>query len=145
MHSNCPGPFGSSKFLVRRDDGPTPPLGGGKGAAGKSELVDVPIPASAAVHTSPRYYALSTNITAAAATMGSYSARNNLVLSTSTDLILWHVCETVLSDDTGLSPADSIAYTGFEYPDFIFHGKDIVAAVRTYVPLFCCGVGFYVW
>ena len=89
------GPFGSSKFLIRRD--PTP----------------APAPASSS--SSPSYYALSTNITLATAALGRYNARNNLVLSISLDLVTWRVCSTVASDDTGLTPLDSIAYTGFEY------------------------------
>ena len=40
----------------------------------------------------------------------------------------------LLSDDTGLSAADSIRYTGFHYVDWQFDGpggRDIVMAVRT--------------
>lgn len=57
--------------------------------------------------------------------------RNNLVLGVSEDLLSWRVCETLLADDTGLSAVDSARYTGFEYPDFVFSGNDIVATIRT--------------
>ena len=33
---------------------------------------------------------------------------------TSSDLIEWRVCRTLLTDDTGFTPADSATYTGFE-------------------------------
>ena len=96
------GPFGSSKFVVRR----------------------------AAPAAGSEYYALSTNITAEAVAVGATGARNNLVLSTSRDLRSWRVCRTLLADDTGFSVADSARYTGFEYPDWKFDGADIVAGVR---------------
>jgi len=96
------GPFTGSKFLIRRDqDG--------------------------------RYYSLSTTVTEVALKLDPpvVDARNTLVLATSMDLLTWHVCRTVLQDDTGLSPADSAQLTGFEYPDWRFDGADILAAVRT--------------
>lgn len=110
------GPFGSSKFLVRRDTSPSPPS------------LPASVPAAAAA---PLYFGLSTNITSATANYSNYNARNNLVLSISHDLEAWHVCATIASDDTGLAPLDSIAYTGFEYPDFIYDGNDILAVIRT--------------
>eukprot|EP00041_Stephanoeca_diplocostata_P008431 m.125257 g.125257 ORF g.125257 m.125257 type:complete len:198 (-) comp17318_c0_seq3:476-1069(-) len=97
------GPFGTSKFMIRKD------------------------PMSA------RYYSLSTNVTNKAAAVHNYGARNNLVLAVSEDLLTWRVCQqkALLTDDTGLSDLDSARYTGFEYPDFAFSGGDIVATIRT--------------
>ncbi len=98
------GPFGTSKFVVRRD------------------------PRS----TSPRYFAVSTNVTTQAVALGAIGARNNLVLSTSADLLHWTVCKTLLRDDTGFTPADSAKYTGFEYPDWQFDGpSDMMVGIRT--------------
>ena len=99
------GPFSTSKFVVRKD------------------------PTSA--HGSPRYYAVSTNATREAIALGQPGARNNLVFSTSTDLLSWRVCSTLLRDDTGFTPTDSIKYTGFEYPDWVFDGDDIMVGIRT--------------
>ena len=103
------GPFSNSKFAVRRD------------------------PAS----PTPVYYALSTNVTDTNIALArrnvswAIGARNNLVWSRSLDLVSWEVCTTVLADDTGLAPAASAEYTGFQYPDWRFDGKDVVALVRT--------------
>ncbi len=57
-------------------------------------------------------------------------ARNNLVWSRSFDLVSWKVCSTVMADDTGLAPAASAEYTGFQYPDWRFDGRDVVALIR---------------
>jgi hypothetical protein len=78
-----------------------------------------------------RYFAVSTNITDEALALGAIGARNNLVLSSSSDLINWRICKTLLRDDTGFQPADSAHYTGFEYPDWEFDGEDLVVGVRT--------------
>ena len=103
------GPFGTSKFVVRRD----PESDRSTGA-------------------SPRYFAVSTNVTAQAVALGAIGARNNLVLSTSVDLLQWKVCTTLLRDNTGFSPADSAKYTGFEYPDWQFDGPaDMLVGIRT--------------
>lgn len=95
------GPFGTSKFVVRQHNG------------------------------SGAYYALSTDVTPEAAAAGLIGARNHLVLATSADLRVWRTCTTVLEDDTGFVANDSVKYTGFEYPDWIFDGSDIIVAVRT--------------
>jgi hypothetical protein len=58
-------------------------------------------------------------------------ARNNLVLSTSSDLVHWTVCTTVMSDDTGFSAADSAQFSGFQYPDCTAVGTDLLCAIRT--------------
>ena len=86
------GPFGSSKFVVRRE----------------------PAAAAGTAARPTAYYAVSTNVTDEAAAVGAIGARNNLVLSTSTDLRGWRVCRTLLRDDTGFTAADSARYTGFE-------------------------------
>jgi hypothetical protein len=103
------GPFGSSKFVIRRDYNSQ--------HAQNSAL--------------PAYYAMSTNVTEAAAKIGTIGARNNLVLSVSSDLLHWKVCSTLLQDDSGFTPEDSAKFTGFEYPDWVFDGDDIVAGIRT--------------
>ena len=96
------GPFGPSKFHILRDgDGD----GDGDGGTGSGAQ-----PAAA-------YYALSTNVTDAAAAAGIYGARNNLVLSKSLNLVDWTVCERVLYDDTGLSFNDSAKYVGKQERD----------------------------
>lgn len=96
------GPFGSSKFLIRKDP--------------KSSTA--------------QYYALSTNITKETLHIDP-NARNNLVFSTSSDLIEWRVCTTVLTDDTGFDPVASTQFTGMEYPDFQIEGSDVFMAIRT--------------
>ena len=66
------GPFGTSKFVVRKDPAVGPAL----------------------------YFAVSTNVTDEAVALGAVGARNNLVLSVSHDLLHWKVCKTLLRDDT---------------------------------------------
>jgi hypothetical protein len=95
------GPFGTSKFVVRRHDG------------------------------TGVYYSLSTDVTPEAAADGRMNDRNHLVLATSPDMVAWRTCRTVLHDDTGFDANQSALFTGFEYPDWIFDGDDIIAAVRT--------------
>ena len=97
------GPFGTSKFVVRKDPAAGPAL----------------------------YFAVSTNVTDEAVALGAVGARNNLVLSVSHDLLHWKVCKTLLRDDTGFTPADSAKYTGFEYPDWEFDGPDLLVGIRT--------------
>jgi hypothetical protein len=97
------GPFGTSKFVVRKDPAVGPAL----------------------------YFAVSTNVTDEAVALGAVGARNNLVLSVSHDLLHWKVCKTLLRDDTGFTPADSAKYTGFEYPDWEFDGLDLLVGIRT--------------
>ena len=100
------GPFSESKFAVKRD----PAAAGG-----------------AAV-----YYAVSNNVTDQNAKAGLVWARNNQVLSTSRDLISWHVCARLLADDTGFHTLEASAnYTGFHYADFAFDGRSLVQVVRS--------------
>ena len=48
-----------------------------------------------------------------------------LVLAASSNLDDWVVLETLLVDDTGLAPQDSVRYTGFHYVDWHF-GKYVL-------------------
>ncbi|MBZ0302392.1 MAG: glycoside hydrolase [Anaerolineae bacterium] len=57
--------------------------------------------------------------------------RNIVNLTVSDDLWNWRVVKTLVSDDTGLSPEDSIRLTGFQYVDWQFDGGDLIYAVRT--------------
>jgi len=59
-----------------------------------------------------------------------HSQRNVLSLSVSEDLINWRLVKTLMTDDTGLSPEDSIRLTGFQYVDWQFDGDDIIYLVR---------------
>ena len=80
-----------------------------------------------------RYYSLTNPVTKAPiANYGNHGClqRNNVVLTVSDDLVHWHSCATVLYDDTGLALNDSFIYTGLQYIDWSFDGKDMVAAVR---------------
>lgn len=67
--------------------------------------------------------------------MGSYTdQRNVLVLSASQNLFDWTVISTLLTDDTGFAPEDSIRYTGFHYVDWQFdgyNGSTLLYAIRT--------------
>eukprot|EP01045_Picozoa_sp_COSAG04_P015616 COSAG04_NODE_1246_length_7582_cov_2.322555_4_plen_814_part_00 len=92
------------------------------------------------------YYTLSTSVTTAAVAAASHcahkdrdceatiSARNNLVLAMSTNLLDWHTCSTLLTDDTGFDIVDSARFTGFQYADWQFDTDDadtIHFAMRT--------------
>ena len=93
------------------------------------------------------YYTLSTSVTAAAVAAASHCphkgrdcqqatirARNNLVLAMSTNLLDWHTCSTLLTDDTGFDIVDSARFTGFQYADWQFDRDDadtIHYAMRT--------------
>lgn len=79
---------------------------------------------------SKKYYALSTDVTPAAVAGGWVYARNHLVLAQSDNLWNWTTCGTLLSDDTGMPPADSARYTGFHYVDWVFDSDDILYSVR---------------
>lgn len=57
--------------------------------------------------------------------------RNILSMYVSSNLKVWHHAKTLMEDDLGLSPEQSIAKTGFQYPDFQFDGNDIIYLVRT--------------
>lgn len=38
---------------------------------------------------------------------------------------------TLLADDTGLSAADSLRYTGFQYVSWQFEDEDLICVIRT--------------
>ena len=57
--------------------------------------------------------------------------RNILSLAASENLRNWRLVKRVMEDDTGLSYADSIQLTGFQYVDWQFDGDDIIYLVRT--------------
>lgn len=57
--------------------------------------------------------------------------RNIMSLTASDDLWNWRIVKTLMRDDTGLSPEDSIALTGFQYVDWQFDGADLIYVVRT--------------
>jgi hypothetical protein len=97
------GPFSESKFVVWRE----------------KSLPEQP------------YFAVSTNVTDELVALNMCGARNNLVLSTSPDLVHWTVCSTVMVDDTGFSAADSAQFSGFQYPDCTVVGTDLLCAIRT--------------
>ena len=58
------------------------------------------------------------------------SQRNVLSLHASQDLRHWRHVITLLEDDSGLSPEQSIARIGFQYVDWQFDGDDIIYVVR---------------
>lgn len=62
---------------------------------------------------------------------GKASQRNILSLCVSENLRDWRVAKTLLRDESGLSPEDSIRLTGFQYADWQFDGEDIIYLVRT--------------
>lgn len=57
--------------------------------------------------------------------------RNILSLYASKDLRIWHHAKTLMEDDQGLSATESIKRTGFQYPDWVFDGEDIIYLSRT--------------
>ncbi len=57
--------------------------------------------------------------------------RNVLSLSASDDLWNWRIVKTLMYDDTGLEPAESVLLTGFQYVDWQFDGEDLIYVVRT--------------
>ncbi|MCK9223325.1 MAG: hypothetical protein M0Q40_12040 [Limnochordia bacterium] len=62
----------------------------------------------------------------------SYSSqRNVLSLFVSKDLRSWYHAKTLMTDNQGMSFADSVRMTGFQYPDWRFDGEDIIYIVRT--------------
>jgi hypothetical protein len=56
--------------------------------------------------------------------------RNVLGVVVSPDLRNWHYVCTLMQDDTGLTPEQSAAQTGFQYVDWQFDGDDIIYVVR---------------
>jgi len=56
--------------------------------------------------------------------------RNRLAISGSRDLRNWRVIKTLLTDTSGLSPDESVRFTGFQYVDWHFDGDDIIYLVR---------------
>ena len=57
--------------------------------------------------------------------------RNVMALCASDDLRVWRVVKTLLADDSGLSPDDSVRLTGYQYVDWQFDGDDLIYVVRT--------------
>ena len=57
--------------------------------------------------------------------------RNVLALCASADLCRWRVVKTLLQDDSGLAPEDSVRLTGYQYVDWQFDGDDLIYVVRT--------------
>lgn len=102
-----------------------------------SQMIDFPSTSSKfSIKRHPEsgvYYTLSTSVTQAAVKINAVFARNNLVLSSSNDLLTWKICSTLLTDDTGfgVGSLDSARYTGFHYVDWVFDGEDILYAVRS--------------
>lgn len=65
---------------------------------------------------------------------GVANQRNVLSLHASEDLRNWRRLRTILRDDLAHPWAQSVRFTGFQYPDWQFDGpggEDIIAAVRT--------------
>ena len=58
------------------------------------------------------------------------SQRDVLSLHASEELLRWRHVITLLEDDSGLSPEQSIARIGFQYVDRQFDGDDIIYVVR---------------
>jgi hypothetical protein len=56
--------------------------------------------------------------------------RNVLSLAVSGDLITWRVVKTLMTDESGLLPEDSLRLTGFQYVEWQFDGDDIIYLVR---------------
>jgi hypothetical protein len=75
---------------------------------------------------SQRYYSM----TNPSNTSGNCGQRNILALASSTDLTDWRICDLVLTDDTGLSPFESIAQTGFQYVHWQFDGNALIFLAR---------------
>ncbi len=62
---------------------------------------------------------------------GSYpNQRNVLSMYWSTDLETWNYGATLISDNTLNMPEYTAAYYGYQYPDFILDGEDILMVVR---------------
>lgn len=57
--------------------------------------------------------------------------RNILCLCFSKDVVQWTDAGVLLHDDTGLTVADSVKYTGFHYTDWQIDGDDLMYLVRT--------------
>lgn len=57
--------------------------------------------------------------------------RNVLSLYASKDLRTWYYARTLMEDDQGLSATESIKKTGFQYPDWVFDGDNIIYLSRT--------------
>ena len=57
--------------------------------------------------------------------------RNVLALYASTDLTNWYLAKTLMEDDQNYTPTESIANTGFQYPDWQFDGNNIIYLSRT--------------
>ncbi len=56
--------------------------------------------------------------------------RNVIAMYYSDDLINWSYAATLISDNTLTMLEESVAYYGYQYPDFIINGTDILMVVR---------------
>lgn len=59
------------------------------------------------------------------------SQRSVLSLFYSRDLRTWHHAKTLMQDDQNLPVSESLKKTGFQYPDWMFDGDDIIYLSRT--------------
>ena len=57
--------------------------------------------------------------------------RHNLYLIVSEDFKHWRTLKKLLADDTGLDKETARNFTGFQYPDFLIDGEDLLYIVRT--------------
>lgn len=57
--------------------------------------------------------------------------RHNLYLVVSEDFKHWRTLKKLLCDDTGLDKETARNFTGFQYPDFLIDGEDLLYVVRT--------------
>lgn len=78
-------------------------------------------------HTTGIYWAMVNNNTNGKEA----NQRNVLSLYASKDLRNWYHAKTLMEDNQGLSERESIALTGFQYPDWQFDGKNIIYLSRT--------------
>lgn len=56
--------------------------------------------------------------------------RNVLAMYTSSDLVHWEYAATLLSDDVLIPQEDSVQNHGYQYPDFLIDGSDLLLVVR---------------
>lgn len=129
-------PSTGSKFTIRQE-----PPGGSS--------INSQVSTAAGRSRSRRFYAITNQVTPGAVAyanqfgvtggnmalglgVDAVGARNQLVLASSIDAVdgVWEICDTLLSDDSGLEFVDSVRLTGFQYVDWIFDGDDILYCVR---------------
>lgn len=56
--------------------------------------------------------------------------RNVLAMYTSSDLVHWEYAATLLSDDALIPQEESVQNHGYQYPDFLIDGDDLLLVVR---------------